>query len=402
MSEKGKVAVVYSAPLSTSAVANVKEDKRGEYVSYMQEHFKEMFNTGKLNGCGIFNARFMSTERGKLPNNVIPDLSYDSKHLVVRGDAKANLPDLASNHTVVQIIAYVEDMKENHPECRKVLMLSTPFCLQGIVYQILNSIKRIKGNDFFDGIDIELVCELTDKTLDAPSGWDRVVETYDCPRTNLVNLPNHGYTNVKETILPIDCFEFDGKNARLLGYDPYEVLSQEECYERLLADGDTRDKEKAVKRRVQLASGCINEPLIVKQQANGKYRVYEGNSRLAVSRDILRQTASAEGYRMLKATVFPEETPDGVLEAYKQYLQSQVRLEHGKIRDAADMYRKAESGMTYEEISETFGGAYSFELVENAVNTIRWMKELGMGDSMMDKLYNIAYHLRSSVKDSVV
>lgn len=58
MSEKGKVAVVYSAPLSTSAVANVKEDKRGEYVSYMQEHFKEMFNTGKLNGCGIFQRSF--------------------------------------------------------------------------------------------------------------------------------------------------------------------------------------------------------------------------------------------------------------------------------------------------------------------------------------------------------
>lgn len=397
MAETPKVAEVYSVPLTKSAAKEAPESAHSMFVDALSSHLENMFaEGGSLSGYGSYTemSGFLAKETKKLSTLAkYPDLTYASDHVVVLGEAKSNAPDLNNPHTDSQIVAYVNEMNEEYPSHKKVLMLSAPYGIHGLLRQKLAKIDRMQGGRFFEGIDIELVSELTDKEVKEPEGWSQMVD--EAVKSTDVVILDGKVERVDDMFIPVENLVLDGRNSRLLGFDPNQMLSQEECYEKLLADGDSKDRNDAVYRRIRMAEeGCIHTPIIVLDMGDGTYLVYDGNSRVSFARDIRSQAASAKGYRFIRAKVFPVGTSRETLEAYKQKVQSDVILKHGMIQDAADIYRKHAMGMSDEEIADTFGKKYSVGIIRGSYRAIQWLIDLGVrDDERIAKFYMAAFKI---------
>jgi ParB-like chromosome segregation protein Spo0J len=197
----------------------------------------------------------------------------------------------------------------------------------------------------------------------------------------------------KETAkVPTELLDFDPNNPRLVE----DGIKNPSDTQIILALADTADLAEVVASVA--ANGYIDIEPIIAQQINGRWRVLEGNRRLAAIRllkdpalakgtGISIPTISVEKAKTLDAvTVYPVDSPEQAREfiGFKHINGPQKWDALAKARFAADWYKKDRaSGLTIEKIAKRLGDGH-----DTVVRLVNGMLVLDQAKSQ--KLYDIA------------
>lgn len=375
-----------------------------------------------------------------------PDLVYDTSAFFVVGEAKSTLSECTKKSFVSQIYDYVKLACESDAE-RRYVVLSVPFCglgetklavakaLRQLVAaqelddestHALSEILASQGASAAKGygsmslsydpanlgkgeVCIAYCSEIDGKSVPAPDG-----EEGDCgmPRFEDVGYESNSYEDLGSTRYPVmrttvsihdDRLRFDPLNNRLLGSER-RPLTQEECYERLLSDGDidSKNRSDAHQRRRDIINGLsIHQPVDLFLDDEGNLSVVDGNSRLSEALYVSEHAAegTACGFARLKANVFSHES--GItreqIDAIKNARQHEVKVDHDKIQDAFVIYDKfVHDHWDTERIRSYFGGLYSDRVIDGSIETIRRLKEEGLDDEHVKALYDSMWWLSNA------
>lgn len=381
----------------------------------------------------------------------VPDLVFETKEKLVLAEAKSTLSEVTKKGFVNQIYGMLR-LACSSRASRRYIILSVPFSAIGEAkYSVARAMRqliaaeevdaehvekltrivngqnrrRVEGAGsmaisfdpamLMDGeIGITYVSEIDGKALPSPT-ISRVSENMGSDKA-VTRFAESGYVQnsyedlggtrypVMQTILSIDDerLVFDPRNNRLLGSDR-TPLSQEECFERLLSDGDVdfANREDAHQRRREILQGLsIHKALDVFLDADGSLVVVDGNSRMAAARYILAHAAagSAAGFRDLKANVFSFNS--GVsreeISAIKNARQHETKVDHDTIQDAFIIYEQKQAGWKTSSIRTYFGGRYGDPIINGSAETIRRLKEAGYGDEDIKAMYHSMWYLSNA------
>lgn len=324
---------------------------------------------------------------------------YDEKHIVMYM-CKPTFAELTNSRTVSQIQALLAELsKQTSDGLEGQFAIATWFALDAIARKVIErAISGIEGDTNLDSITTRTVTEIDHCYIEAPEGYD-VGKGSDLRDDREV--VGNKTRDVRRGFVPIEKLHYDPENIRILGIDEVS-LTEEECERRLLNDGDKTSDWSAVNRRYQMLRGYITTPLVCNQLTNGEYRVIDGNSRLALARDIRRRTdGQAVGYGYLPVIVFPGSVTAEELNSHKNEIQHAVKLEHGVVRDAFEAYRQV-SAMTPK------GQRPSARILECVAQKLRTTKDkverayaavdtlhnrYGLPSDMVKRLYTVAFCL---------
>lgn len=257
-------------------------------------------------------------------------------------EAKASQGDLTSAHAVSQFQSILRSLATETPKgITPRFRLVTFFALEAIAQATLGKAITALGDTLdLSGVDVNIITEIDNRVLEAPAGYNLGKDEPLRRDREVIGMRTY---DVERGFLPIQELQYDPENIRILGLDE-DSLSQDECERRLLADGDCTSDRRAIERRWQMLGGYIMKPLVCHRTEDGSVRVIDGNSRLALSKDIIRRTGNdgrnAPGYLHLPVVVFPQDITPEVLNAHKNMEQHAVKLDHGQMRDAFEIYRQ--------------------------------------------------------------
>ena len=379
----------YSAPLTVSAIANQDKKKHSEFVDIAREGLRFLMEEhpgGKLQGF-MFRDEAVSYERKLSVAPFFYDICYSDKNIIVLGDAKVNKRDLAERHTVDQLRAYIDELSlPGNAHKDKFLLLCTPENLGGLARTIVED----KISPYMpDDIEVLYISEYTGKTIPAPEGWGDIDFTE--ARQTFISSRKYGNVPVTEKWVPVENLQFDPANSRLIGVED-ELMTQEECKQKLLADGDCADTPDAFARRSQMLIGSIREPIWI--TSDGTVQV--GNSRTAFSKHALEITNHhAPGYEMVRVYDFGDADPN-MLYDLKQEEQSMTKLDQGAIHDAFDMWRRyTKRNQSIDELyEEVYNRKYTKEIIQQAIESVEWMVANGYNqDSTAKEMYYASFAL---------
>ena len=379
----------YSAPLTASAIANQDKKKHFEFVDIAREALRFKMTehpNGEFEGF-TFKDEAVSYEKKLTESPYYYDLCYNDTNIIVLCDAKVNRRDLNDKHTVAQLRAYADELAlpcNAHKD--KYLAICTPENLGGIARTIVEE----KVLPFVsDSIKVLYISEYMGKSIPAPDGWDK----NDFSEEHKTFWSSRRYGNVAVTgrwVKTAD-LNFDPANSRLIGVED-ELMTQSECYRKLLADGDCADTDAALARRPQMLIGAIREPVWITSDMT----VLVGNSRTAYSKYALEITNHhAPGYEMTYVYDFGDADPN-MLYDLKQEEQAMTKLDQGRIHDAIDMWRRhTQRGQSIEELYEhIYNRKYSMPVIERSINTVQWLMDHGYKDNQsVMEMYYPAYKL---------
>lgn len=379
-----------------------------------------------------------------VPSN--PDLVYSTSDYFVGAEAKSSLSECMKKGFVSQIydlirLALASDARRRH------VILSVPFSGLGEAKRSVTKAMRqliatgevgddgkrilselLKGRHVChvsgagsialsfdptllgDGeLCISYCSEVDGKELPSPDGFgaDASAQSFEATgyeSNSYEDLGGRRYPVMQTTVsVHDDRLQFDSLNNRLIGSDR-TPLTQAECYERLLSDGDvdSRNRDAAHQRRRDIVGGLsIHQPVDLFLDRNGNLTIVDGNSRVAEARYLVSHAAdgSATGFLRLKAKVFSYET--GItreeIDAIKNSRQHEKKVDYDKIQDAFVIYdKRTHHQWDTDRIRSYFGGLYSDRIIDGSVETIRRLKEAGYDDEHIKALYDPMWFLSNA------
>lgn len=131
-------------------------------------------------------------------------------------------------------------------------------------------------------------------------------------------------------------------NARYAGDS--KQYDQKTAESELLGEFDNSEDgvDALTRKRAFLSGQCIQQPLFAYVDDHDDYVVYDGNSRLANAREILRHSKKADGYAINTLIVLPKGISQLELSYIKADAQQPAILKHSKSQRAIEIYRMAD------------------------------------------------------------